>query len=68
MTFVYSLKLYRNQLRDTHLLHGHTRARAISIVLLLCNHDELRIGGHLDDLISKASHVRFVKWSVDLVQ
>src|ERR1700752_2787203 len=32
------------------------------------DHDELRVGGHLDDLISKASHVRFVKRRVDLVQ
>ena len=31
------------------------------------DHDELRVLRHLDDLISKAPHVRFVKWSIDFV-
>jgi hypothetical protein len=34
----------------------------------LCNNDELRVSGHLYDLISKASNVRFVKWRVDLIE
>ena len=70
MTFVYSLKLYRHQLRDTHLLHRHAIKSAghLHRPLVVCDHDELRVSGHLDDLISKAPHVRFVKWSVDLVE
>src|SRR5262249_52317328 len=70
MTFAYSLKLYRHQLRDTCLLHGYAVKSAghLHRPLVMRDHDELRVLGHLDDLISKASHVRFVKWSVDLVQ
>src|ERR1043165_5760921 len=63
-------KLYRHQLRDTCLLHGYAvkGARHLHRPLVMCDHDELRVSGHLDDLISKASHVRFVKWRVDLIQ
>src|SRR6185503_2967899 len=70
MTFVYSLKLYRHQLRDTCLLHGYAVKSAghLHRPLVMCDHDELRVLRHLDDLISKASHVRFVKWSVDFVE
>src|ERR1043165_1506984 len=70
MTFVYSLKLYRHQLRDTCLLHRYAIKSAghLHRPLVVRDHDELRVLGHLDDLISKASHVRFVKWSVDLVE
>src|ERR1700741_4645757 len=32
------------------------------------DNNELRVNRHLDDLVSKASHVRFVKWSVYFVQ
>src|SRR4030095_15750544 len=70
MTFVYSLKLYRHQLRDTCLLHRYAVKSAghLHRPLVVRDHDELRVLGHLDDLISKPSHVRFVKWSVDLVE
>ena len=70
MTFAYSLKLYRHQLRDTYLLHRHAvqSARHLHRPLVMRDHNELRVSGHLDDLISKASHVRFVKWRVDLVE
>src|SRR5687767_13199182 len=68
--FSSSLKFYRNESRDTCFLHGHTIERTCHLhgPLVMRNHDELRIRGHLDDLISKASHVRFVKRRVDLIQ
>src|SRR5689334_3322419 len=70
MTFVYSLKLHRHQLRDTSFLHGYAVKSAghLHRPLVVRDHDELRVLGHLDDLISKASHVRFVKWRIDLVE
>ena len=70
MIFVYSLKLHRDQLRDTCLLHRHAVKSAghLHRPLVVCDHDKLRVSGHLDDLISKAPNVRFVKWSVDLVE
>src|ERR1043165_9542520 len=70
MTFVYSLKLYRHQLRDTCLLHRYAIKSAghLHRPLVVRDHNELRVLRHLDDLISKASHVRFVKWSVDFVE
>ena len=34
----------------------------------MSDHNKLGVSGHLEDLISKASHVRFVKWRIDLVQ
>src|ERR1051325_2747619 len=63
-------KLYRHQLRDTCLLHGYAVKSAghLHRPLVVRDHDELRVRGHLDDLISKASHVRFVKWRVDFVE
>src|SRR6478672_4850613 len=66
----YSLELYRHQLGDAHIFHSYTVKCSghLHRPLVMSDNDELRVSGHLNDLISKASNVRFVKWRVDLVE
>ncbi len=57
-----SLESHGNELRDADLFHSHAIERAghFHRPLVMSNHNELRIGGHLRDLVSKPSHVCFV--------
>src|SRR3954462_15111847 len=59
-----------DETRDARLFHRHAveSARGLHRALVVCNDEELRLGGHLVDLRSEAPDVRLIEWRVHLVE
>ena len=62
-------ELDRNDLRNSGFLHGYAvkRSGGLHGAFVVSDYDELRLFGHLGDLVDESADVRVVERSIDFV-